>query len=162
MLSSLFACSNTDVEYEYPKDPQNVRNLRAGKFFGDIVVYDGNKKRAKFNSKSSDKNSKNILWIASFEVISALFPIALVDSNSGVIVTDWYMDGKNKNARVKINVLVKDQDIKEKNLVISIFRQEKNDKDQWQDQQLNDKNLAIKLISGKILDKAKVLKFNKD
>lgn len=158
LLIILSSCSSDNIEYEYPQDPSIVRNSRAGRFFDDIVLFDGKDKKGSKSNFQSDQNKKNILWAASFEVVSSLFPIAIADSSFGIVVTDWYQDENNKESRVKINVLVKGKDIKEENLAVSIFRQKKDDKEQWQDQQADNSNLSARLLIDKIIGKARMLK----
>lgn len=146
------ACSNSEIKREYPEDPAIVRKSRGGKFFKDDVTLYGKKDQKKPAEKISEEN-KNPLWISSVEVISNLLPISVMDSKSGFIVTEWYQDEKNTNERIKINLLVKGDQIKNENLSLSLFRQKKDADGIWHDQPLGD-DLSIKLIKEKILDKA--------
>ncbi|MBV8973163.1 MAG: DUF3576 domain-containing protein [Sphingomonadaceae bacterium] len=47
------------------------------------------------------------LWQASLDTI-AFMPIATVDSNGGVIVTDWYVNPTTPNERIKVTVAILD------------------------------------------------------
>jgi Domain of unknown function (DUF3576) len=155
-LLVLASCSSDNINRNYPEDPAIVRKSRAGKFFkDDLTVYGGKKDQKKSADKTSEEN-KNPLWSASVEVISNLLPISTIDSKSGIILTEWYQDDKNKNERIKINLLIKDNQIKDENLSLSLFKQKKDSSGNWQDE-ASDNNLAIKLIKEKILDKAKAL-----
>jgi hypothetical protein len=148
----LTACQNSKVDYSYPDSPENIRNQRAGKFFGDITLFDGNKKDNQDSKKSA---SKNQLWLASIEVISGLLPLNTADESSGLIITEWYNQGANSNERIKINLLVKGSEPKPENLALTIFKQVKDKKDVWVDQQSTNQSLSAKLIKDKILEKVK-------
>jgi len=152
ILLVLASCANEKVEYKYPEDPAIVRKSRAGKFFKDDITIYG-KKDKKSSAEKNSEESKNPLWISSVEVISDLLPISVVDSKSRIITTDWYQDEKNKDERIKINLLVKGNEIKDENLSLSLFKQKKDAQGAWQDEP-SDNNLATKLIKEKILDKA--------
>ena len=47
------------------------------------------------------------LWQASLDTI-AFMPIASVDSNGGVIVTDWYVSPTTPNERIKVTIAILD------------------------------------------------------
>ena len=47
------------------------------------------------------------LWQASLDTI-AFMPVASVDSNGGVIVTDWYVNPTTPNERIKVTVAILD------------------------------------------------------
>ena len=49
------------------------------------------------------------LWRASLDTI-AFMPIAPVDSNGGVIVTDWYVNPATPNERIKVTIAILDTD----------------------------------------------------
>ena len=84
-----------------------------------------------FGGNSSRKSSSNVnqlsinphLWKASLEVLSSTMPLASVDSNSGIIITDWYNLKNKSNERVKISVLVSTQELRADGVKVSIFKQ---------------------------------------
>ena len=47
------------------------------------------------------------LWQASLDTI-AFMPVASVDSNGGVIVTDWYVNPTTPNERIKVTIAILD------------------------------------------------------
>jgi len=47
------------------------------------------------------------LWQASLDTI-AFMPLASVDSNGGVIVTDWYVSPATPNERIKVTIAILD------------------------------------------------------
>ncbi len=148
------SCQNNAIDYDYPENPDNVRKQRAGKFFDDVTLFDDKKTNQKTINKV-DKKTSSPLWVASIEVISALLPISIVDENSGLIITEWYQDGKSQSDRIKINLLVKGLEPKKENLLLTIFRQAKNDQGIWVDEQSANQSLSAQMIKDKIIEKAK-------
>ncbi len=63
------------------------------------------------------------LWQASLDVLSSTMPLASVDSNSGIIISDWYNVKNKNNERVKISVLVSTQELRADGIKVSIFKQ---------------------------------------
>ncbi len=152
-LALISACQNSKVDYKYPENPENIRNGRAGKFFD-------NKNLLSIQDETPAQKPvvKNQLWLASVEIISALLPIDVADQDSGLIVTEWYKDGQNKDDhqgnRIKINLLIKGSEVKKENLVLTIFRQVRNDRGVWVDEQSTSQSLTAHMIRDKIIDKA--------
>ena len=50
-------------------------------------------------------------------------PLASVDSNSGIIITDWYNIKGKENERVKISILVSTQELRADGVKVSVFKQ---------------------------------------
>ena len=75
-------------------------------------------------------------------------PLASVDSNSGIIITDWYNLKSKNNERVKISVLVNSIELRADGVKVSIFKQIKN-ANTWRSSKVNPniiKNLERKII----------------
>ena len=127
LFLSIFSSCGNKLDYNYPEDPQNLLNQRAGKFF-DISFGVLPKSSANSVETVSKIEDKNKLWLTSIEVISALLPIDNVDEKSGLITTEWYQEGSNE--RIKINLLVKNKELKTyinvNQLSLTIFRQTQN------------------------------------
>lgn len=157
LISIVAACKNSTIDHTYPENPENIRKQRAGKFFDDITFFDGkSKKETQDKSQAVIKPTRqNKLWISSLEVIGGLLPIDAADRNSGLIITEWYQDGGNKNQRIKINLLVKGSEIKKENLLLSIFKQSKNSKGSWDDEKTHSNSLSAQMIKEKIIQKAR-------
>jgi hypothetical protein len=51
------------------------------------------------------------LWRASLDTVSFM-PLSQVDSNGGVIVTDWYANPTTPGERMKLTVTILDQDLR--------------------------------------------------
>jgi hypothetical protein len=62
------------------------------------------------------------LWRASLETLSFM-PLTQADSSGGVIVTDWYANPEQPNERVKVSVLILDQDLRADALRVAASRQ---------------------------------------
>jgi len=62
------------------------------------------------------------LWRASLETLSFM-PLTQADSSGGVIVTDWYANPDQPNERVKVSVLILDQDLRADALRVAASRQ---------------------------------------
>ena len=62
------------------------------------------------------------LWRASLETLSFM-PMMATDSNGGVITTDWYANTNNPNERMKVSVVILDQDLRADALRVTASRQ---------------------------------------
>ncbi len=62
------------------------------------------------------------LWRSSLETVS-FAPLLQADSAGGVIVTDWYANPTNPGERVKITVVILDQDLRADALRVAASRQ---------------------------------------
>jgi hypothetical protein len=62
------------------------------------------------------------LWRAALETLS-FAPMAQVDSNGGVMVTDWYTNPSSPNERVKVTATILDRDLRADALRIAASRQ---------------------------------------
>ncbi len=63
------------------------------------------------------------LWRASLETL-AFMPMAQVDSNGGVIVTDWYANPKAPGERVKVTVYILDRTLRADAVRVATVRQQ--------------------------------------
>lgn len=184
MMFYLISCSQPKIDYEYPQDPAIARRSRAGGFLRNSFTFSGKKvqDQNKVNPKIDDAKTtqNNPLWLASFEVISNLLPIATADYNAGIIVTDWYQKEKNVNERMKISLLIKPQNLgtinsskqyssdsspthssnqenknecPECNLLISIFKQKKSSDGTWQDDSTFAESSENKMLTQLIKEK---------
>ena len=62
------------------------------------------------------------LWRATLDTISFM-PLLQSDSSGGVVTTDWYTNPKNPNERVKVTVMILDQDLRADALRVSAARE---------------------------------------
>ena len=60
-----------------------------------------------FGKDSKDKNTNfefstsNVLWRASLKTLDFI-PLATVDYSGGIIITDWYSEGKSNKEQIKL------------------------------------------------------------
>ena len=99
-----------------PPDPRErvKRNLEEGKGFrlNNMV-----KKSVGGNFEFA---SSNELWRASLDTIDFM-PLALANYSGGILVTDWYSDGKSLNEAVKISIRFLSNEVRADALDIKIF-----------------------------------------
>lgn len=62
------------------------------------------------------------LWRAALDTVSFM-PLAQVDSNGGVIVTDWYANPATPAERMKLTVTILDQDLRADAVRVAASRQ---------------------------------------
>ena len=63
------------------------------------------------------------LWQASLETLSFM-PMASVDSNGGVLITDWYAAPQTPNERMKVTVAILDTELRADAIRVSVSRQQ--------------------------------------
>ena len=117
-LVSLISCANMpggDAR-ENPPDPdlRVKKNLEEGRGFRLDSAFKNNK-GGDFMFASS-----NELWRASLDIIDFM-PLSSVNYSGGIIVTDWYSDGKNLNEAVKISIRFLSNEVRADALDIKIF-----------------------------------------
>lgn len=71
------------------------------------------------------------LWRAALDTLSFM-PMAQVDSNGGVIVTDWYNNPAVPTERMKLTVMILDQDLRADAVRVAASRQVSTN-GQWAD-----------------------------
>lgn len=62
------------------------------------------------------------LWRASLETLDFM-PMLQADPESGVIITDWYVNPGSRDERAKVTVYVLDKTLRADALKVSVFRQ---------------------------------------
>ena len=157
------SCSNVSTENErldrdvvnYPDPRERAMRKKIGKrgsFLSDLF-----KNENKKNIATLSLNVNPFIWQASLDILSSTMPLASVDSNSGIIITDWYnMKGK-ENERVKISVLVSTQELRADGVKVSVFKQVLKS-NTWKNVNVNP-NIVQKL-ERKIIAKAGALELN--
>ncbi len=94
------------------------------------------------------------LWRASLEV-SSFAPLISTDAFGGTILTDWYVDQKNKKKRMKLSIFIKTQELRSEGITVKVYIQNLTN-DKWSDIS-QDKKLGSK-IEEIILTKARELR----
>ncbi|PTQ13389.1 hypothetical protein CLG96_04645 [Sphingomonas oleivorans] len=73
-------------------------------------------------SKVTTIGVNSYLWRAALDTLSFM-PMAQVDSNGGVLVTDWYANPAAAGERMKVSVAILDQDLRADALRVAVSRQ---------------------------------------
>ena len=128
------------------KQEREMAEKGGGSFVRDLFV---GKSGSNSSSGGVELSVNPHLWQASLDILSSTMPLASVDSNSGIIISDWYNIKNSKNERVKISVLIKSRELRADGLKVSVFKQ-RFSSNAWNNIQTNPKivqNLERKIIT---------------
>jgi len=116
-LMVLNSCGTGADARKYPPDPTKrvAKNIEEGRGFrlNDAL---GNKK----SGGTFDFASSNELWRASLDTIDFM-PLASANYSGGIIITDWYSDGKSSQESIKISIRFLTNEVRSDALDIKIF-----------------------------------------
>ena len=114
LMFLLNSCSKTDAR-KYPPDPKLrvKKNIEEGRGFR---LMGGNKKQG----GTFDFASSNELWRASLDTIDFM-PLLSANYSGGIIITDWYSDGKNAGESIKISIRFLTNEIRSDALDVKVF-----------------------------------------
>lgn len=161
-LSLVVACSsNPSIERSADDyNPQTPEERRENdmkslitKSDEPMVIYSTKKKSSESGGGSGVSNT--YLWKAALESISFM-PLASVDSNSGVILTDWYSSPQTPNEKFKFNILILGSELQINSVKVSAFRQLQNASGQWRSSDVS--RDLVRNIEDNILKKAIAMK----
>ena len=106
--------SPSDARKVSPNVNERVRqNIEQGKGFR---LMGGNKQRG----GTFDFASSNELWRASLDTIDFM-PLLSANYSGGIIITDWYSDGKNAGESIKISIRFLTNEIRSDALDVKVF-----------------------------------------
>lgn len=159
IILSITACSSVttktgkqnidDIIYSKREQAENRTIRHKGTFFKDLF---NPNKGSKIESSSGKQLAVNpFLWQASLDILSSTMPLSSVDSNSGIIITDWYTIKNKNNERVKISVLISSKELRADGVKVSIFKQVQI-ANSWNNSKVNPK--IIMNLERKIIQKA--------
>ena len=133
LLPVITACSSlglsSDPTYERKDQEKLYKNGSLVSDEGGFNLFGGPDK------KSDEANGLGVnayLWRATLDTI-AFMPIASADPFGGVILTDWYSLPETVDERTKVNVFIRDRDLRADGVKVSVFRQTKDAKGNWVD-----------------------------
>ena len=156
---SLLCCliiyiSNAAFASNYPKSPIDKEMDNMGSIIGDKgITFAPNRAKTKV-TQNTVTNVNNYLFQAAIEVLK-FAPLASVDSNSGVVITDWYHPKSEQNTQFKVIVYVKEKKAKNHDGLEVVVFERKRIKNDWSP---NHKSLAVaQVLENKIIKKAKDL-----
>jgi hypothetical protein len=130
LLSILTAgCGGIESDPTYT-DKQREELYKYGSLMSDDGGFDifGGPEKKKIDGSGIGVNG--FLWRATLDTISFM-PIASADPFGGVIITDWYSTPENQQERTKLNIFIRDRDLRADGVKVSVFRQTKDDKGEW-------------------------------
>jgi hypothetical protein len=121
-----------------------------------LVIYSSNKKKSGGGGGGGESSgiAGSYLWRAALESI-AFMPLNSVDSNGGVIITDWYRAPDSHNEKLKFSIFILNPDLQISSIKVTAFRQVEN-LGHWRPATVN-KELS-RVIEDNILRKAIALK----
>lgn len=132
------ACSNYNLggEAKYPSGYD--RTTTGGDIYGQYDSVLGKGGWSIFGGGDEDKADgsngigvNSYLWRASLDTVSFM-PLASADPFGGVIITDWYSAAETPDERFKVNIFIKDRQLKSNGVTVKVFRQV-NKKGGWKD-----------------------------
>lgn len=152
----LSACSYLP-DSKPPADPDDKMAKNYEKTGGSVLGTQGWNPFAddKKDSSSAGVAVNAFLWRAALDTLSFM-PMAQVDPFGGVIITEWHSLAESPNERYKINAYILDQELRATGIRVSVFKQKKLEKGNWEDTPVLD-NMASR-IEESILTRARQLK----
>jgi hypothetical protein len=130
----LGACSDSGVEadptYSNKEREQLYKNGSVLSDEGGTDMFGGDTKSK--NQDASGIGVNGFLWRASLDVISFM-PMASADPFGGVIITDWYSPPDTPNERTRLNIFIRDRELRADGIKVSVFRQTKGADGSWVD-----------------------------
>ena len=107
-------------------------------------------------SSESSTSVNAYLWRASLNILS-FTPLISTDALGGTIISDWYINKKNKNQRMKITAFIKTSDLRSNGIGVKVHIQ--SFKDGYWSETYTNKDLETK-IENNILNEARNLRIN--
>lgn len=159
LLGIVTACNGKIERGNAEYSPQTAEDRRENdmkslitKSNDPIVIYGGKKSS---ESGGGTGFSGGYLWRAALDSISFM-PLISVDSNSGVILTDWYASPKTPNEKFKFNILVLNSELQISSIKVNAFRQVQSVSGQWKSAEVSRE--LIRTVEDNILKRAIALK----
>ena len=87
-----------------------------------FVLLGGERSRRDADSGESGIGVNAFLWKAALDTINFM-PLASADPFGGVILTDWYSPPETPKERLKLNVFIKDRQLRSDAVSVSVFKQ---------------------------------------
>ena len=134
LMGSISACSGKKINIDTSEatyHPETNEDRRGNdmdsiltKKAGPMVLFSSKKGPIDGSSNASSGNGvgSSYLWRATLESI-AFMPLSTVDSNGGVILTDWYSAPSTPNERLKFNILILSSEINISSIKVVAFRE---------------------------------------
>ena len=149
------SCSNNSVV----TNPVSGEKITPGIFSKDAnkgVSLDSILNPLSSESSVGGANVNAYLWRASLNILS-FTPLISTDALGGTIISDWYVNKKNKNQRIKITAFIKTAELKSNGIGVKVHIQ--SFKDGFWSETYTNKDLETK-IEDNILNEARNLRNN--
>ncbi|MDC0975460.1 DUF3576 domain-containing protein [Alphaproteobacteria bacterium] len=149
------SCSNKSVV----TNPVSGEKITPGLFSKDAskgISLDSILNPQSSGSYESGANVNAYLWRASLNILS-FTPLISTDALGGTIISDWYVNKKNKNQRMKITAFIKTAELKSNGIGVKVHIQ--SFKDGYWSETYTNKDLETK-IENNILNEARNLRIN--
>jgi len=154
-LIVIASCSNNSVV----TNPVSGEKPKPGLFSKDAskgISLDSILNPQSSESSASGTNVNAYLWRASLNILS-FTPLISTDALGGTIISDWYVNKKNKNQRMKITAFIKTAELKSNGIGVKVHIQ--SFKDGYWSETYTNKDLETK-IENNILNEARNLRIN--
>jgi len=149
------SCSNNSVV----TNPVSGEKPKPGLFSKDAskgISLDSILNPLSSESSVGGANVNAYLWRASLNILS-FTPLISTDALGGTIISDWYVNKKNKNQRIKITAFIKTAELKSNGIGVKVHIQ--SFKDGYWSETYTNKDLETK-IENNILNEARNLRIN--
>jgi len=149
------SCSNNSVV----TNPVSGEKPKPGLFSKDAskgISLDSILNPLSSESSVGGANVNAYLWRASLNILS-FTPLISTDALGGTIISDWYVNKKNKNQRMKITAFIKTAELKSNGIGVKVHIQ--SFKDGYWSETYTNKDLETK-IENNILNEARNLRIN--
>ncbi len=126
------ACGSSGVESDSSyKDPEREKLYKNGSVLSDqggadLLNLGGDDK----GPEAAGIGVNGFLWRATLDTVSFM-PIVSADPFGGVIITDWYSPPEKPGERVRLNIYIRDRDLRADGVKVSVFRQVKGSGGNW-------------------------------
>lgn len=129
----LGACSSLGLETDPTySDKEHEKLYKSGSVLSDeggFNIFGGTEKKTE---GSQGIGVNGFLWRATLDTVSFM-PILSADPFGGIVLTDWYSQPETPNERTKLNVFIRDRDLRADGVKVSVFRQVKGPDGNWTD-----------------------------
>lgn len=123
-IISLFLLLQIAEANDYPKTELEKEMDEMGSLIGGEGIVFRPGKHKSTDTKARIGNVNKYLYNATIDVLK-FAPLASADSNSGIIITEWYSPKEQKDTQFKINVYIKDEIITPEAIEVIAFQRDK-------------------------------------
>lgn len=153
----LVACSNSQQKAEAPQSHEDKVKLGFGSLAGPEGITFGSTKVSGRTESSGGQVVNRYLWQASLDTLN-FAPLVSSDGPGGILITDWYHP-TGASDRLKIQVRIKDKQLRSDALEVSVYKQMKKNT-QWRDAGIDNK--ASRDLENIILQKARSIRVSEN